>query len=274
MKTTIIIGLIVVGLGAGFSHAQTPLVGAGSTYDSIFTPSSSVTHDVPGGGLVSLTLSNGSTTGSSGLWDLTAQGGANATILLSLLESAAQTELTGSALKFNISNDNNSLLGLAGIGTSIHYGWEATAYFDTPGFELGYSDLTNYHVSFDVDGNNGLLSSVAGLTPSFSFELIDRFGNALDSGSSGTVVNIIGLLGTGVPSGTISLDYTINGSVPSGPIGVRFKGDALVDASALSLGTEYATISNLSISASPVPEPAGSLLIAATGFVTLMRRRR
>ncbi|WP_395738902.1 hypothetical protein [Prosthecobacter sp.] len=254
--------------------AQTTLVGSGSSYSDIFPSSSPVLYDVPGGGLASITLSNGSTTATRGLWDLTAQGGANATILLSLSESAAQVSLTGSALQFGINNDNNLLLGLLGTGTSIHYAWDAVAYFDTPGSVLTYTPGTQYSVTFDVDGSNGLLSSVLGLTPSFTFELIDGLGNTLASDSSGTLINIAGLLGTGVPTGTVSLDYTLGGSAPTGPMGVRFHGDAVVGATALSLGTNYATISNLDITATPVPEPDGSILIASAGLVLLLRRRR
>lgn len=274
MKTTRIFIIWVAASAAAPLTAQTPLVGTGSSYNSIFSTPDSVTYDVPGGGLLSITLSDGSATTSSGIWDLTAQGGANATILLSLTESAAQTTLSGSDLQFNISNDNDSLLGLLGVGTSVHYAWDAVAYFDNPGDVLGYSADTLYSISFDVDGNNGLLSSVAGLTPSFTFELIDGLGNALDSGGSGTLINIAGLLGTGVTTGTVNLAYTLGNSPPSGPIGVRFHGDALVGATALSLGTDFATISNLNISATPVPEPGGSALIASVGLLMLLCRRR
>lgn len=97
-------------------YSQSSIVGPGSSYSDIFPSSTPVTYDVPGGGLVSVTLSNGSISASQGLWNLTAQGGANATILLSLTESAAQTTLTGSLLTFGISNDNNSLLGILGGG--------------------------------------------------------------------------------------------------------------------------------------------------------------
>jgi hypothetical protein len=255
-------------------RAQTPLVGPGSSYTNIFSPASDVTFDVPGGGLLSITLSNGSTTQSSGIWDLTAQGGANANILfIGLLESGAQTQLTGSTLKFNVSNDNDSLLGLLGVGTSIHYGWEATAYFDTPGSVLGFSDLNNYHISFDVDGDNGLLDSVAGLNPSLSFELIDGLGNSLASDGNGSLINVAGLLG-GLTSGTVNLDYNVIGSVPSGPVGIRFRGDATVGATALGLGTDFATISNVSITATPIPEPTGMLLIAVLGAVSVLARHR
>ncbi|MBE7498245.1 MAG: hypothetical protein HS117_25185 [Verrucomicrobiaceae bacterium] len=194
--------------------------------------------------------------------------------MLSLTESAAQTTLSGAGLQFNISNDNDSLLGLLGTGTSVHYAWEAVAYFDTPGIALSYASDTIYNISFDVDGNNGLLDTVAGLTPSFTFELIDGLGNALASDTSGTLVNIAGLLGNGVPTGTIDLDYTLGGIVPTGPVGIRFRGDALVGASALSLGTDYATISNLIITATPVPEPDGVLLAGLSGLMALLQRKR
>lgn len=275
MKTNVSFLLILVNYCTETtSFSQTLLVGTGSSYDDIFAVSAPVLYDVPGGGLVSITVSNGFLTDTRGLWNLTAQGGANARFVLSVTESAAQATLTGSALEFGISNDNNSLLGLLGTGASVHYAWNAVAYFDTPGDVLAYAANTHYNVSFDVDGNDGLLSSVAGLTPSFTFELIDGSGNTLTSDSSGTLINIAGLLGTGVPTGTVSLDYTLGGSVPSGAIGVRFHGDALVGATALSLGTDFATISNLNITASPVPEPGGCLLIASAGVLMLLRRRR
>ncbi|MBE7498244.1 MAG: hypothetical protein HS117_25180 [Verrucomicrobiaceae bacterium] len=57
------------------SQAQTPLVGPGSNYADVFSPSASVTYDVPGGELLSITLSDGFATANSGIWDLTAQGG-------------------------------------------------------------------------------------------------------------------------------------------------------------------------------------------------------
>lgn len=271
MKITLIFIVVMTSI----AYCQTPIVGPGSSYSGLFSTPGSVTYDVPGGGLLSITLSNGSTTSATGLWDLTAQGGANISLLgLGVLESGAQTQLTGSALEFNVSNDPDSLIGALGVGTSLHYGWEATAFFATPGFELSYSDLTHYHVSFDVDGTNGLLSSIAGLTPSFTFELVDGFGNPLNSGSHGTLIDIAGLLGSGVPSGTVNLDYTLNGSVPAGPIGIRFRGDVDIGTTALNIGTDFASISNLSISASPVPEPSPALLVGGLGLAMLLSRRR
>lgn len=265
--------LLYLALAVTFTRAQTPLVGAGSSYTNIFTPNTTLTHNVPGGGLLSITVDNTTSTTSAGLWDLAAQGGANANIVLSLIESSAQTQLVNSTLKFNINNPNNSLFGLLGVGASVHYGWEATAYFDTPGSVLNYGNNTSYHISFDVDGDNGLLDSIAGVNSSLSFELVDSLGNALASNSNGSLISVAGLLG-GLQSGTINLDYTVQGTVPSGPIGIRFRGDTNVGTTALNLGTDFATISNVNISATPIPEPAGLMMIAAVGAMTVLIRRR
>ncbi|MDB6117488.1 MAG: hypothetical protein JWO08_1269 [Verrucomicrobiaceae bacterium] len=273
MKTsTIKIALFTAVMTLASAKAQTSLVGTGSSYDSIFSGPDEITYDVPGvGGILNLNLSNGFDTKTSGIWNLRAQGGANTSILgFGLFESAAQTSLTGTQLEFNISNDNNTLLGLLGVGPSLHYGWQATATFGT----LSYTSFTTYHVSFEMDGNNGLLSSVVGLNPGFGFELLDGSGNPLLSNGSGTLVNIAGLLGTGVTSGTVEVDYTVAGSAPAGAIGIRFTGDATLGATALGLGTGFATISNVNITASPVPEPGSGFLVAALGAAVLLRRRR
>ena len=257
------------------TQAQTVLVGSGSSYTSPFAPADSITYNVPGGGLLSLTVANGTASKSSGIWNLSAQGGANISLLgLGLVESQAQTQLTGSALNFSVDNSPSSLLGSLGTGASIHYGWNALATFGSAGSVLDYAANTTYQVSFHVDGNNGLLNSVAGVTPSFNFELVDGSGNPLTDISSGTLINIAGLLGTGVPSGDITLDYTVGGTAPTGPIGVEFIGDATVGASALGLGTDFATVSNLSITASPVPEPGGGLFVGSVGMLALLHRRR
>lgn len=85
-------------------------------------------------------------------------------------------------------------------------------------------------------------------------------GSTMIFGITNDNTSLLGLLGTGVPTGTLSLDYLVDGTAPSGPIGVRFIGDA--------------TISNLNITTAPVPEPGGSVLIASVGLLFLLRRRR
>lgn len=261
------------------TNAQTTLVGTGSAYSSIFSPPSSFTYSNPSAflGILSLGYDSPSPTGitsSNGIWNLAANGGASISLLgIGLLESQAQTQLAGGTLKFDIDNSAGSLLSHLGVGASIHYSWDADATFNTPGSVLNYSPNTTYHVSFDLNGNAGLLNSVAGVNPTFQFELVDSTGHVLTDTASGTLINVAGLLGTGVPSGTINLDYTLGNTVPTGAIEARFLGDAIVGATAVGLGTDFATVSNLTITASPVPEPAGGLLIASVGMITLLRRR-
>ncbi len=268
MKTNTFFLVTLFALSVNTTNAQTPLVGSGSSYNNIFSPAANATLDLTGG-LVTIELSN-ATEGpiSAGVWDLSAQGGAK----LSLVESGAQTALTGTSLQFNINNSAIPLLGSL-AGSSIRYAWTAEARFDTSG-TLNYNPNTMYNISFNVDGNNGLLDSVLGLTPQFSFDLIDGSGNSLISGGSSTLVDIAGLLGSGVTSGTVNINYTTGGSAPTGPIGIRFQGEALVGSAALGIGTNFATVSNLNISATPVPEPGSCILISSVGIFLTLRRKR
>ncbi|MDB6139989.1 MAG: hypothetical protein JWO94_3061 [Verrucomicrobiaceae bacterium] len=269
--STEILTLFATTLIAVAAHAQTALVGNGSSFTNIFAPADTETHSVSGGGLLSLHLDNSTASKTSGIWNLAAQGGANISLFgFGLVESDAQTQLTGTSLKFNVTNDANSLLGSLGVGTSLHYGWQATADFGS----LTYTPFTTYHLSFDVDGNNGLLSSIAGVTPTFQFELVDGAGNPLTSNGSGALINVAGLLGTGVTSGTVSVDYTVAGSVPTGDLGLRFIVGATIGATALGIGNDFATITNVNLTASPVPEPGSGFLVGALGTVIIMRRRR
>lgn len=274
MKTITVTLFAIINVIALPLNAQTPLVGTGSGYSNIFSPSDQITYDVPGTGLINVNVRNGTATKISGPWELAAQGGMNFSLAgLGLTESAARTSLTGTGLQFSISNDPNSLLGELGSGLNVHYGWRAEARFDTSGV-LNYQPNTIYNISFNVAGNGGLLNAIANVTPQFTFELIDGNGNALSSLSSGSLINVAGLLGANVGNGTVNLNYLVNDTVPSGPMGVRFTGDAIVGASVLNLGTTFATVTNLNITATPVPEPGGAALLGTVGVICLLRRRR
>lgn len=269
---TFVAGFILCSFG--IANAQN-LVGAGSAYTNPFGPNTTVTHDVPSNGLLDLTLDNSTTLGSGGIWDLSAQGGANLTVLFTeLVNSGAQTRLMNNTLEFNLSNSPGAVLSNLGIGASIHYAWSASGTFDTLGSVLTFLPNTRYSVSFNVEGNNGLLGTVAGVIPQFNFELIDGNGAALDSNGYGTLINVAGLLGTGVPSGTVNLTFDTGAIAPTGALGVRFTGDTLVGANALGIGTNFATVDGLNITAGPVPEPTGTLMLAATSAMFLTRRRR
>lgn len=257
----------------GSSKSQT-LVGPGSPYPTPFGTDITVTHDVPGGGFFTLALDDNTTSGSTDIWDLTAQGGANLTALVEVVNSGAQTQIVNNSLEFNLSQSPSSLLGSLGVGASIHYAWSASGVFDQAGSVITYLPNTRYSVSFNVDGTNGLLGSVVGVIPQFSVELIDGNGNALDSNGYGSLIDIAGLLGSGVPSGTVNLTFDTGGIAPVGSLGVRFRGDSFVSATALGIGDNFATIDGLNITAGPIPEPThGILLLGSVAGLFLKRRR-
>lgn len=244
-----------------------------TSYPSLFGPSSSLTVNPPNGGLLNIQV-GGSASGPLGdYWTASATGGASVSLLgIGLTETGAQVALTGSSLEFNVSNSGavGNLLdaGLDGLSAS----WTATAHFDDAGNQLLLAPNTIYRVSFDVDGSNGLLNSTLGITPAFSVQLLDGGGNAVGSAGSGTLVNIVGLLGTGVPTGRATVDFVTSSSVNSlNAASLRFNGSALLNATALGLGTNFATVSNVDISAVPEPSIFG---LSCLGILTVLRRRR
>ena len=244
-----------------------------TSYPTLFGPASSVTVDPPNGGLLNIQV-GGSASGNIGnYWAASATGGASVSLLgIGLTETGAQVALTGSALQFNVSNSAavGQLLdaGLTGLSAT----WTATADFDQPGNQLLLAPNTIYRVSFDVDGSNGLLNSTLGITPTFNVQLLDGSGTAVGTAGSGTLVNVAGLLGTGVTSGRATVDF-VTGSSVSGinPAALRFSGGATLNATALGLGTNFATISNVDISAVPEPTIFG---LSCLGILTFLRRRR
>lgn len=224
-----------------------PLVGIGTSYPNPFSPDGNATVTPAHGSLLSLNLSGGTATQTSGIWELGATGGASISLLgLGLLESAPTTKLAGGDLEFDITQKPDSLLGYLGTGLAITYQWSAAGTFSSPE-SLQLKPYSAYQVTFDVDGSNGLLKTVLGLVPSFSFQLLDGAGTPVAFETHGTLINIIGLLGTGVPTGTITLKFSTGSSVPAGPIKMVFKAKALVGAGALGLGKDFATVTNLKL---------------------------
>lgn len=255
----------------------------GSNYPGLFSPADEITVDPPiPEGAVLGTYIGGTANGALGTyWQATAQGGvvlgSNLLGEIRVADTGAQVALSGSGLEFNISNDPGSLLGGLGVGLGATMSWQATATFDEPGEELFLLPNTVYRVVFDVDGSNGLLNSTLGLTPSFGIEMLDGAGNAIDApAEDGTLVNIIGLellgiIGSPPESGRAVVDFQTGFSVAAGAAGLRFTGSAILPATALNLGTNFATISNISITA--VPEPS-ALALGFLGVVFTLRRRR
>lgn len=249
-----------------------------TNYSDLFSPPGNVTVDAPSP-LLGLTL-GGSASGPLGnYWSADATGGASLSVLgLGVVDTGAQVSLSGNALEFNISNQPNTLLGALGTGASLSFGWSATATFDQAGQELTLTPATIYQVSFDLMGNDTLLSSTAGLLPSFGVELLDGAGNPIGSAGGDTLVDILGLsllspvVGNPVGDSRATVTFITPSSVDSAPASLRFTGDASLSATALGIGTNFATISNVNITA--VPEP--SCMLLAFGAIPLFctRRRR
>lgn len=210
-------------------------------------------------------------------WNATATGGAEGYLLgIQTVSSSAQVALTGTALEFNVFNDGGSLLGSLGTGVGLELAWSATATFDEPGSQLLLAPNSTYQVEFNLNGNDGLLSSVAGLLPSFGIELLDGSGAAVDAVGGGSLVDILGLelLNViGSPPGTqrAIVQFQTGTSVAAGPGGIRFTGSAFVPATALGIGDRFASVSDLSVT--PVPEPS-SLALGLIGAAFCIRRRR
>ncbi|MFN7562019.1 MAG: beta strand repeat-containing protein, partial [Prosthecobacter sp.] len=231
--------------GLSFAGCNNPVAGPGTAYSSIFAPAANATVNPPDG-LITMTFGGTAGPVTSGIWNLRATGGVSVSILgIGLTESGSRTELTGSALKFGVSNNSSSLLGMLGTGTSISSTWEAVAQFNTPGSPVQLKPGIRYAVSFDVDGQNGFLESGLGFVPTFTVELLDGAGNAMASTSSGTLINVLGLFGTGVKSGTTTLHFDIPYGVSPGACSLRFRASAALNTTILGLGTTFATVTNL-----------------------------
>jgi MYXO-CTERM domain-containing protein len=267
----------------GISHGQTLV--DGSNYPGLFgPPDDDVTvtpPPIPGGTLLGVHL-GGSASGSLGTyWQAQATGGAvlgsNVLGEVRLAETGAQVALHNGGLEFNISNDPDSILGALGVGLGLTMSWSATATFDAADEELFLLPNTVYRVIFDVDGSNGLLNSTLGLTPTFGIEMLDGAGNPVDApAEGGTLVNIIGLellgiVGSPPESGRAVVDFQTGATVGGGAAGLRFTGSAILPATALNIGTNFATISNISVTA--VPEPS-AFALGLLGVAFALRRRR
>jgi hypothetical protein len=269
----------------GFSEGQTLI--DGTNYPDLFGSPGNVTVStpIPDGAALGIFI-GGTASGNLGnYWNARATGGAvtGSDLLPGLLpeirtlDSGAQVALTGSGLQFNISNDPDSLLGTLGIGLGLAMTWSATVTFDKENQELLLLPNSVYQVSFDVDGSNGLLKSTLGITPAFGLEMLDGAGNAISCPAvDGSLVNVIGLellgiIGSPPESGRAVVQFQTGANVPTGPAGLRFTGSALLPATALNLGTNFATISNIGVTA--VPEPS-ALGLGLLGLACAFRRRR
>lgn len=248
----------------GLSLGQTLV--DGTSYPGLFSPATPVTvspdTDPPQGTLLELSvvpdLSTEATGSLGNYWAATAKGGAQGyvTVLganVVLNSTGAQTTISDNALKFRINNDPSSLLGALGVGVGIDLSWSATATFNRPDHVVTLAPNTVYRVSFDVATGSGLLNSVVSLSPSFGVELLNGAGQAVGTVGGGTSINILGLElvagSVGAPAGTerAVMEFTTGATVPAGPAGLRIKASASLPATVLNIGTEFATISGLTM---------------------------
>lgn len=257
--------------------ALTPLLSAqslvnGTNYSDLFGPNgSSVSSPTPPPILVGLHVGNSAGPSPMGTyWESSVSGAVALSALgANIAVSTPQTSLDGSALHFNLVN--SGLLGdIAGLG-AVNASWTSTATFDKAGNQLILQPNTTYRVSFLVDGNAGLLNSGITVDPTFNVRLLDGADTAVGSSGNGTLVNVLGLLGTGVPSGTVTVDFTTGNTVNSGPASLEFSAGGIATVSLLGSGNNFATVSGLSIT--QVPETSSAWLGVA-GAALLLRRRR
>ncbi|WP_338288989.1 hypothetical protein [Luteolibacter sp. LG18] len=204
-------------------------------------------------------------------WDASVSGAVALSIAgLDVVTSTPKVSLDGSALHFDLVS-SGALGNLAGLG-AVGANWTATATFDKSGNELILQPNTTYRVSFLVDGSDGLLNQGITANPSFTVEFLDGGGTAVGSVSNGTLVGVVGLLGTGVPSGTVTVDFVTGNTVnTTDAASLRFKAGGLATVSLLGIGDNFATVSGLSIV--QVPETSSALL-GAMGALLVLRRRR
>lgn len=256
-------------LGTGASTT-----GNGTTlYDTPFSPngSATVSNPVPGG------LGTGITTGApatttAGVWTLNATGGLGVfAVGINTADTSAQTSLSSNTLQFNAAS--SGLLSNLGTGTSISESWLASGTFNTPNIALAPN--TTYDLSFNVDGHSGLLNTGLGITPTFTVQLLDGSGNPLVSNGNGSLIDLVGLLGSNTGgSGTVNLTFTTGATVAPGAISIDFAGSSVLNSTLLSVGNQnFATVSNLNLTAAPVPEPGGMVLFGL-GVLVVLRRHR
>jgi hypothetical protein len=274
-KATTLLAVVVL-FGAYQPIEADEIVGTNGAFPQPFAPVTTVTFNAGASdnGLTTLVLdSQGSTTQTAGIWTLTAQGGSNVSLLGTVLdESGAQVALTGTSLQFGRDNGPGaSILGALGASGNLQYSWTATAAF--AGFN--YQPNTQYNLSFHIDGANGLLQDLSGVTPTFQAQFVDGAGNPLTISDGTTALNLLNVLGAGVSSGDVTMTFDTGSVVPTGPVGVRFLGSATVNSVASPLmDNNMAEVSNMTLDAQPIPEPSAALLVMVCGVCVMFRRPR
>ena len=258
MKRCLSLTLVsITGFASSLRASET--VVDGSSYPGLFGPVDDVTvvaAAIPSGTPLAVQL-GGNASGALGTyWTAQATGGAvlgsNLLGEIRLAETGAQVELTGSTLRFDLSSSPGAILSELGVGLGLSLTWNATATFNAENNELALAPDTVYRVSFDVDSGSGLLNSVLSISPSFGVELLDGASVPVGYVGGGTLANIIGLEqieAIGAPEGTgrVTAQFRTGSSVSTAPARLRFTGSATLPASISDVGTNFATVSNLTV---------------------------
>lgn len=256
MKRCASLTLACLAVGTNLSHCLT--IPAPVVFPGLFGPADDVTSvaPVPDGAVLALHF-GGVASGSLGdHWMATASGGAvlgsNLLTEIRLIETGARVSLDGSRLQFRLANDPNAILGELSVGAGLSMSWSATATLDVPGNEFTLAPNTTYRLQFHVDTGGGLLNSTLGISPTFGVELLDGAGVAIGYQGGSSIANLIGLplapvVGAPAGTGAATVEFRTGASVPAGAAGIRFSGSATLPASVAGIGTEFATISSLSL---------------------------
>jgi hypothetical protein len=232
----------------------------GSNYPDLFAPNNAEVTGIhpptPPGAVAELVLTATNSGPLGTHWNAVVNGGAkigtNLVGEIVLSSTAAQAKLAGSALQFNLNNDPVELLGALGVGTGLSLNWSATAKFDDSGETLNLAPNSVYDVSFDVDGGSGLLNSTLGITPVFAVELLDGADAPVGYSGGGLAANVLGLdlqeiVGAPAGSGRATARFRTGANPSTAPASLRFTASAILPVSLLSIGSNFATVSNLTI---------------------------
>ncbi|QJE96651.1 hypothetical protein [Luteolibacter luteus] len=255
MKRCLSLTLAILAGTLGASRGQT--VVDSTTHTGLFSPSANVTVDpIPDPEpLIGIILDPPPASGPLGnYWNATASGGAAIFALgIDAASTGAQVALSNNSLQFNVSNNPQSVLGLLGTGVSLGLQWSATATFDgSPGPVVNLQPNQVYRISFDVIDDSGLLDSTLNLAPTFGVELLNGAGTPVGYVGGGTVASILGLqlapvLGGPNGAATATAQFRTGATVPAGAAAIRFTASAALPVTAVGLGTNFASVSNLKL---------------------------
>lgn len=265
--------VFAMGEGLTVNAAEGPSTGYGFTPYTLnsavenqldFPTNGSVTSPNPTG--LNLT-SNASANTMAGAWTLSAQGATRLALNLTTLN--AQTAISGGELLFN--TDTGGLLGNILSLSLITFNWTATSTVSSAGMTAGA-----YRYEFDASIADALFALNPSVWGSLNLTISDGAGvRYQSSGGTGLLNDLLGLNLGGVLSGSSVQDAGVNFLYSgTGNINITFSASNALSTNLLGiLGSDISTIYSLgNTDIISIPEP-GSLLLAVTGLLLILRRR-